>query len=37
MENNDNNRDYIGNIKRGRTYKREIDEIISEESSTTRE
>ena len=27
IENNDNNRDYIGNIKRGKTYKREIERI----------
>jgi hypothetical protein len=27
VEDNDNNRDYIGNIKRGRTYQREIAEL----------
>lgn len=36
IEDNENNRDYIGNIKRGKTYQRELQEIISEESSTTR-
>ena len=36
MEDTKNNRDYIGNIKRGKTYKREINEIIIKEGSTTR-
>lgn len=36
LENTKNYRDYIGNIKRGITYQREIKEIINEEGSTTR-
>ena len=36
MEDTENYRDYIGNIKRGKTYQREIAEIINEEGSTTR-
>lgn len=32
---NDNNRDYIGNIKRGKTYVREVQEILDEKGSTT--
>ena len=31
LEVNKNNCDYIGNIKRGITYKREVAEILSEE------
>ena len=30
MEVNDNNMDYIGNIKRGRTYKREVEDILKD-------
>ena len=35
IENTDNNRDYIGNIKRGITYIREAEEIRNKLSSTT--
>ena len=36
VDDTENNRDYIGNIKRGKTYQREINDIINEEGSTTR-
>ena len=36
MEVTDNNKDYIGNIKRGITYKEEVNMILNNRSSTTR-
>lgn len=35
VEVNDNNCDYIGNIKRGKTYQREIKDILEEDGSST--
>ena len=35
VEDNENNRDYIGNIKRGKTYQREIKDILEEDGSST--
>lgn len=35
LEPNDNNRDYVGNIKRGITYQKEIEEIKNEDGSST--